>query len=182
MVRKQVISKMGLKIKFFYLVFINKKIMSCSYNEIELFLPPNKRMIEIVKEKFTNTTIVFYTTFKVFLFDYHVIVSSKGDVLFFKTTTLCSNWRRLRVATRQKISDDADDERSSDSEDTEDELDSLKFVHSYIKRRFESSTELTIENSRDIIYEHYKLNYNIVNSIIKSIDKKLKNLEASKSD
>ena len=156
--------------------------MSCSYNEIELFLPPVKRMVEIVKENFENTTIVFYTNFKVFLFDYYVIVSSKGDVLFFKTTPRCSNLRRLRVTTGQKMSDDADDECSSDSENTDDESDRVKFGHSYIKRRFEISTELTIENSRDIIYDHYKLNYNIVNSIIKSIDNKLKNLEASKSN
>ena len=157
--------------------------MSCSYDEIEEFLPPNnKKMIEIVKEKFENKNIVFYTNFKVFLFDYYIIVSSKGDVLFFKTSSHISNWRRLRIQ-RQKIPDSyADDECSSDSEDTEDELDSVKFGHSYIKRRVESTAELTIENSRDIIYENRKLNHNIANSIIKSIDNKLKNLEKSKSD
>lgn len=148
--------------------------MSCSYDEIESFLPSNKRMMEIVKEKFKNMTIVFYTNFKVLLFDYYIIVSSKGDVLFFKTTSHSSNWRRLRTQ-RQKIPDDyADDEFSSYSED---ELDILKFGYSYIKRRFESTVELTIENSRDIIYENRKLNHKICNSIIKSIDNKLKKLE-----
>lgn len=156
--------------------------MSCSYDEIELFLPPNENMIKIVKEKFKNTNIVFYTTFKVFLFDYYVIVSSKGDVLFFKTSGNTNNMKRLRIQ-KQKIPDGyADDECSSESEDTEDELDSVKFGHSYIKRRFESTVELTIENSRDIIYENRKLNHNIATSIIKSIDNKLKNLELLKSD
>lgn len=156
--------------------------MSCSYDEIELFLPPNENMMKIVKEKFKNTNIVFYTTFKVFLFDYYVIVSSKGDVLFFKTSGNTNNMKRLRIQ-KQKIPDGyADDECSSDSEDTEYELDSVKFGHSYIKRRFESTVELTIENSRDIIYENRKLNHNIATSIIKSIDNKLKNLELLKSD
>ena len=156
--------------------------MSISYNEIEEFLPPNnKRMIEIVKEKFENKNIVFYTNFKVFLFDYYIIVSSKGDVLFFKTSSHITNWRRLRIQ-RQKILDSyVDDECSSESKDTEDEIDIIKFGHSYIKRRFESASDLTIENSRDIIYENRKLNNGICNSIIKSIDKKLKNLEALKS-
>lgn len=156
--------------------------MSCSYDEIELFLPPNESMIKIVKEKFKNTNIVFYTNFKIFLFDYYVIVSSKGDVLFFKTSGNTNNMKRLRIQ-KQKIPDGyADDECSSESEDTEDELDSVKFGHSYIKRRFESTVELTIENSRDIIYENRKLNHNIATSIIKSIDNKLKNLELLKSD
>ena len=156
--------------------------MSCSYDEIELFLPPNESMIKIVKEKFKNTNIVFYTNFKIFLFDYYVIVSSKGDVLFFKTSGNTNNMKRLRIQ-KQKIPDGyADDECSSESEDTEDELDSVKFGHSYIKRRVESTVELTIENSRDIIYENRKLNHNIATSIIKSIDNKLKNLELLKSD
>ncbi len=156
--------------------------MSCSYDEIELFLPSNKRMMDIVKEKFENKNIVFYTNFKVFLFDYYVIVSSKGDVLFFKTSGYTNDTRRLRIQ-RRKIPDDyADDECSSESDDTEDELDSVKFGHSYIKRRVESTSELTIENSRDIIYENRKLNHEICKSIIKSIDNKLKILEKSKSD
>jgi hypothetical protein len=156
--------------------------MSCSYDEIEEFLPPNKRMMDIVKEKFENKNIVFYTNFKVFLFDYYVIVSSKGDVLFFKTSGYTDNTRKLKIQ-RQKIPDSyADDECSSDSDDTEDDLDVLKFGHSYIKRRVESASELTIENSRDIIYENRKLNHGICKSIIKSIDNKLKTLESLKSD
>lgn len=155
--------------------------MSCSYDEIELFLPSNKRMIDIVKEKFENKNIVFYTNFKVFLFDYYVIVSSKGDVLFFKTSVYTNDTRRLRIQ-RRKIPDSYAyyDECSSESSDTDDELDSVNFAHSYIKRRVESTSELTIENSRDIIYENRKLNHEICKSIIKSIDNKLKNLEALK--
>lgn len=158
--------------------------MSCSYDEIELFLPPNENMMKIVKEKFKNTNIVFYTNFKIFLFDYYVIVSSKGDVLFFKTSgdNTRRNMRILRIQKRKIPDGYADDECSSESDDTEDELDCVKFGHSYIKRRFESTAELTIENSRDIIYENRKLNHNIATSIIKSIDNKLKTLEVLKSD
>ena len=152
--------------------------MSYSYQDIELFLPKNKKFIPLIKKHIdlSETKIVFYTVCTIFNFNYYIIVTNKGDILCFRTNIIIisNRWSHLVLKKKDDTDEDtADDELSSD----ESEQEVVFFKHFFLKRRFESAAELTIENSRDIIFHHYKLNHYILKEISDKIDQKLKELE-----